>query len=84
MAGSDDCYTGPGAAWSVRPLCGEARGSDAWAGREVGEVRRSEWRPMAEAIRSASPWVSSGVAAPASCQLTGVERLGDGPGERRY
>ena len=35
---------------------------------------------MAEAVRSASPWVSSGVAAPASCQLTGVERLGDGPG----
>ena len=45
----------------------------------MGELRRSEWRPVAVAIRSASPWMSSGVAAPASCQLTGVERLGGGP-----
>ena len=42
-------------------------------------MRRSEegrwpWRPDRP-----PPWMSLGAAAPASCQLTGVERLGGGP-----
>jgi hypothetical protein len=36
-------------------------------------------RPVAEATRSGSAVDELGAAAPASCQLTGVERLGGGP-----